>query len=48
VTLGDLLVIAYVVLVIVFLVHQWRAAREDESDDDDLVQESESAINRAA
>jgi hypothetical protein len=48
VTLGDLLVVVYLVLVTLFLVHQWRAAREDESDDDDSVQETESAITRAA
>jgi hypothetical protein len=49
VTVGDLLVVVYLVLVITYLVHQWRGGREDESDDDDdSVQETESAINRAA
>jgi hypothetical protein len=49
VTVGDLLVVVYLVLVIAFLVHQWGRAREDESDDDEeIVQETGSALDPAA
>ena len=47
VTVGDLLVVVYVVLVVVFIAHRWRAWSEEDSEDEDSLQQQGPVIDRA-